>query len=270
MDNNVWQYPLTEKQPPPVVEVEKQFKHLTVRSVNYQKGHIRHSHRHRWGQLIYAVSGLMTVNTEGGIWFVPPGRAVWVPVMQVHSVELISDIAMCSAYFDGSIANRLSKKCRVIQVSPALKELIDYVAQLKQTADTEVSDAIATVMAHLIEEAGSEPLGIAIPSDTRLRTIYEALINNPDNAMSLEEWATQVGSTGRTLTRKLMAEVQLNFSTWRQQIRLLRAIDKLSLNQSITNVALDVGFASASAFITAFRKNFGLTPKAYLKSLELA
>jgi hypothetical protein len=34
-------------------------------------------HHHDSAQLIHAASGVMTVETEDGLWVVPPARAVW-------------------------------------------------------------------------------------------------------------------------------------------------------------------------------------------------
>ena len=44
--------------------------------------------RHARGQLVYAVSGVMTVTTPHGTWVVPPQRAVWVPPGTDHQSRM--------------------------------------------------------------------------------------------------------------------------------------------------------------------------------------
>jgi AraC-like DNA-binding protein len=55
----------------------------------------------------------------------------------------------------------------------------------------------------------------------------------------------------------------MSFRAWRQQLRLLRAMEMLAAGQSVTTVALDLGYDSPSAFIHAFRRALGKTPRAY-------
>ena len=34
-------------------------------------------HRHRRGQLLHAITGIMRIETENSMWIVPPARALW-------------------------------------------------------------------------------------------------------------------------------------------------------------------------------------------------
>ena len=58
--------------------------------------HIR-PHRHHWGQLIYAGTGMMRVKAGGTLWIVPPARAVWVPAESEHEIHGLGDFAMRTA-----------------------------------------------------------------------------------------------------------------------------------------------------------------------------
>jgi len=42
-------------------------------------GYVIARHQHIRSQLLYASSGVMTVETDIGVWIVPPLRAVWIP-----------------------------------------------------------------------------------------------------------------------------------------------------------------------------------------------
>jgi AraC-like DNA-binding protein len=56
----------------------------------------------------------------------------------------------------------------------------------------------------------------------------------------------------------------MSFNAWRQQACLLAALTRLSNGASITEVALDLGYRSSSAFTAVFRRILGAPPSRYL------
>jgi len=66
----------------------------------YRKGHRIGTHMHREAQLVYAARGTMQVTTPKGRWLVPPDRAVWVPALSEHAIDVLADIEMRTLYFD--------------------------------------------------------------------------------------------------------------------------------------------------------------------------
>ena len=50
---------------------------------------------------------------------------------------------------------------------------------------------------------------------------------------------------------------------WRRQLRLLTALRRLAGGETVTNVALGVGYESPSAFIAMFKSALGTTPSRY-------
>jgi AraC-like DNA-binding protein len=57
----------------------------------------------------------------------------------------------------------------------------------------------------------------------------------------------------------------MSFAQWRQQLRLLHAIQFLARGEKVTAAALESGYNSTSAFISMFRKQLGTTPSRYLQ-----
>ncbi|MCY1458200.1 Helix-turn-helix domain protein [compost metagenome] len=55
----------------------------------------------------------------------------------------------------------------------------------------------------------------------------------------------------------------MSYQQWRQQWRLVRAVEQLAIHQPLSQVALELGFASDSAFIAFFKSMTGSTPRAY-------
>ena len=58
----------------------------------------------------------------------------------------------------------------------------------------------------------------------------------------------------------------MTLGRWRQRSRLVEALRRLAAGQAVTRVALDVGYCSPSAFIVAFRREMGTTPRRYFGS----
>jgi len=91
------------------------------------------------------------------------------------------------------------------------------------------------------------------------------LEQDPADSRSLEELAGACGMTSRTAARLFVKETGLTFGKWRQQLRLLKAMQSLSLGGSVTSVAAEVGYSDISAFITVFKHAFGRTPAKYFQ-----
>ena len=74
----------------------------------------------------------------------------------------------------------------------------------------------------------------------------------------------------RTFTRHFLESTGMTFVAWRQQVCLLEATARLSHGVSVTEVAFELGFSSASAFTALFRRNLGDTPARYLTKSKAA
>lgn len=258
-----WKYPLDPVVPAPIVEVGGPLNYVVVRPVQYGKGYRRHAHRHRYGQLIYATKGLIVVKTLLGVWMIPSGRGVWIPPMQEHSVDFLSDTEMYNVHLDAEHSLELPKRCCTIQVPAVLKETAQYAATLTSSETDKFARAITMLIVRIISEAIVAPLTVPMPADKKLQRIYTALMSDPADNRSIEEWGGVVGLGARTLSRILKRETGMTFRAWRQQIRLLISIDKLCKGEPVTSIAFDVGYSDISTFITSFRRSFGNSPKAF-------
>jgi AraC-like DNA-binding protein len=83
------------------------------------------------------------------------------------------------------------------------------------------------------------------------------------DARPLESWARQVAMTPKTFARHFVAETSMTFGRWRNQLRLLAAIELLGQSMSVTEVAFTVGYEDVSSFIAAFKAQLGVTPSRY-------
>ena len=151
-------------------------------STTYSGGSCLHPHRHASHQLLFAASGAMTVTGDRTTWMIPPGRAVLIPAGVLHAIRMWGDVAMRSLYFPvGATAQVFDGEgCRVISVSPLLRELVLRIAELA-ALDSRVP-AEAHLMGVLLDElvtADIEPLLLPLPSDARALTAANAVLANP-------------------------------------------------------------------------------------------
>src|SRR5580658_2878304 len=98
-------------------------------AAHYRKGVRLDTHFHREAQLVYAARGTMQVTTPKGRWLVPPDRAVWVPALSEHSIDVLADIDMRTLYFDLAWLAREAQSASldaefVVRVSRLLHETI--------------------------------------------------------------------------------------------------------------------------------------------------
>ena len=152
---------------------------------------------------------------------------------------------------------------RVVEVSNLLREVIAALDMPGLSASREqVLGALA-----LDELTRSEPLPLSVPmpNEKRLRALCEAVIANPANSDSLEQWAASVGASTRTIARLFRQELGVSFSQWRQQALLARAIPLLSQGRPLAHVAQELGYQSQSAFSAMFRRAFGKSPRAFIE-----
>ena len=219
-------------------------------------------HTHAWAQLACTTRGVLRIAAEGSTWMVPPSRAIWVPPNVTHEVVIVEDAFLRTLYIDESVVPAGLDACRVVEVSPLLREVA--VALNDITISRERERLLGTLALDEITRSRPLPLSIPMPTDKRLLALCEAVLADPASADSLEHWATLAGASTRTIARLFRRELGVSFSQWRQQAVLARAIPLLShQGRPLSQVALLLGYQSQSAFSAMFRRAFGESPRAF-------
>ena len=224
-------------------------------------------HTHKRAQFVYAASGAMLVRTREATWVIPPQRAVWVPAGVQHETEALGVVKMRTLYIEAGVARRVMRKCCAINVSPLLRELIARAATLPVLYPR--SSPAARVMKMILDEIREctmTPLSLPLPAHPRLAKICGAITRNPRRQDTLEWLAAAEGMSKRTAERLFSRELQMTFSRWRQQAKLLVALTKLAAGKSVKLAAFESGYTSQSAFTSTFKRVFGTTPTHYFSA----
>jgi AraC-like DNA-binding protein/quercetin dioxygenase-like cupin family protein len=231
----------------------------------YRKGHRIGTHMHREAQLVYAARGTMQVTTPKGRWLVPPDRAVWVPALSEHAIDVLADIEMRTLYFDQTWLKREKRSASlaqefVVRVSPLLHQAILALFDEHNTSDrTALLIQLAMLELHRAEDSATF---VPLPHEPRCRRAADIVLADPTAAHEIETLAREVGTSARTLSRLFSAETQLSFKSWCQRARVAAAIERLSTDTSVSvkQLASELGYASVPAFSHAFRQVTGKTP----------
>lgn len=240
---------------------------ITTLKYDYPHGYKVPWHFHEWDQLVYASQGVMTVKTEKGSWVVPPRRAVWIPARTAHEIRMSGGVCMRTLYLKPRLERGLERHCEVMNVSPLMRELILCACERPElTKKRRIHIHLVSMILDQLKTAECVPLQLPEPSDPRSLRVAKALLDDPSDQRPLEELCERAGANKRTIERLFQTETQMPFGKWRQQLRLLHALRLLAEGGKITQVALDAGYSTPSAFISMFRKMLGTTPGRYFKN----
>jgi AraC-like DNA-binding protein len=226
------------------------------------------AHRHRRGQLLYASRGTVAVSTPEGSWVAPPERGVWIPPGVPHAVRMMGEVSTRSVYVEPADCHPLGDSCRVLAVSPLLRSLLIEAAAVPPEYDVDARDGL--LMRLLVEEiarAATLPLALGMPRDPRLASLCARFISGPSVGQGIDAWASALGLQRRTFTRLFRRETGMSFVQWRQQACLLAALPRLAAGESVTGLAMDLGYENVHAFSTMFRRATGQPPSAYRRAM---
>ena len=237
---------------------------LIAGSATYPDGLKLDRHDHDWGQLTFCLAGVMRVASDHAVWLSPPTRAVWLPSKVAHEIVMKGEVAARFLYLAPELAAPLPAEPVVFEVAPLLRELILHILSYPTLHPERPEEArLAGLVVDLLLAARRTDLALPLPADRRGRALAARLQAAPAEVASLAELARDAGASLRTLQRLFPAETGLTLEAWRQKARLISAVAALSSGASVTTTALDCGYDSPSAFIAAFKRQFGVTPGRY-------
>ena len=247
-----------------LVEVDAETAPVSCRATDYAAGWNVPAHAHDKHQLIHAVHGVMVVRSESGQWVVPPTRGIWMPAGMVHAIRCIGVVHMRSIYVRQDAAPKLPTESCAVAVSPLLRELIKAAVEVRPPYTPASRDG--RLMRLLLDDLRTLPvlpLHLPMPSDPRLSLICSRLQQRPDDNSTLSDWAAHLRVDVKTIQRLFASQTGMTFGQWRQQARLLQALELLATGEKVLDIALALGYESPSAFTTMFRRQFGQTPSQF-------
>ncbi len=233
-------------------------------------------HRHAWAQVAWSATGVLRVSAGNHTYIVPPSRAVWIPPGVEHVVTVVEDAELRTLYLlqpggrcgpaalDAGGACAGWQQSRVLEVSPLLRELVEQLVE--PPADAAREACLVALVQDELARARPIPLGVGLPADKRLRTLCEAVLDDPARHATLQHWAAGCGASVRTIARLFRQELGTTFAEWRQQVLLAKALSMAARKRPMAHIAAELGYASASAFTAMVRRSVGMPPSRFFAS----
>ncbi|AYH43989.1 helix-turn-helix transcriptional regulator [Azoarcus sp. DN11] len=223
-------------------------------------------HKHAGGEFVYSFRGVMEIQVEREHFLAPPQYGVWLPPGVAHVGLNRNEAGYCSLYVAAPLCDRLPRNPCALAVSPLIVALLDH---LRLQAPDTLRDAENTrLLQVLVDQLAHAPCaGSYLPSssDPSLGAVLRFLDTHPDDNRTMAELARLANTTERTLLRRAQRDLGMPLSEWRQRLRILKAMPLLAAGRTVEAVALELGYASASAFIAMFRRLMQQTPAEFRK-----
>ena len=235
-------------------------------AVDYPSGHVVETHSHPCVQFIYAIEGVLVIESPTGRWVTPPSRGVWLQAGVEHSLRTRGAARVRSLFVHADIIDGMPKGNCVIEVSALLRELI--LAATHITAPYNSNSRDGRVMRLLLDELcvlPTLPFYLPLPLDERIAVVCRSLTEQPQRSDTAEQWAAHLAMSPKTFHRRFQRSTGVTFGRWRQQARLLLSLELLAQGMPIMEVAWQQGYDSQSAFAAAFKRQFGVAPSLFYK-----
>lgn len=235
--------------------------HMWTARYRMRAGEAFGAHAHEPAQIAWSPDGVITATVDGTAIVLTPGQALWIPGDAEHDLACRTDAVVHCTYVDPDSPAIRWTEPTTFATTPLVRELFALLAGAE--VDVAGRRHAEALLLHLLQPSAGAALPVRLPRDARAREVATALLADPADPRTLEEWGRAVGASSRTLARAFVADTDLTFTSWRTQARLCAALELLGAGQPPAQVARRVGYTSPRAFATAFRRTLGTTPQEF-------
>ena len=226
-------------------------------------------HAHERHQLMYAFSGTLRLETNTGVFLLPPQRAAWIPAGVIHRTTL-HNVLSGSVFFAPSLLASTQTDVRIISAAPIVREMVQYALRWPpgRAGDDALAASFFKTLWLLCMEWIKEEIPFCLPAakTRQIAVAMEYTLANLETA-TLEGAAGTAALSPRQFRRRFLAESGIAWRQFHHQGRMLRAMELLVLPQAtVTDAAYTVGFSSLSAFAKSFTRFTGQAPHEFRRS----
>lgn len=217
-------------------------------------------------ELIWGCSGALTIDTSEGHFAIPNTLGLWIPAGISHRVTAAAGSSFRCTFVLAEVEAAASTVTAVgtPQVVRALLMRLEALPHLPKAPRVHAEE----LAIHLLEPVEIASMDLPVLSDARTRAVAEAILADPADVRTINDWGRLVGSSPRNLSRLFAADTGMSFARWRTKARMRCAIEWLAAGHSVSTVARRSGYANPSAFVQAFRREIGLTPGEFASGRE--
>jgi AraC-like DNA-binding protein len=231
----------------------------------YHTAEMSPQHAHEMGQFAYVWRGSGLLQIENRTWLLPPRHGFWIPANCRHSFSCLRASVMTFLFFENGPDICLPDSATLVAVDSLCIELLSALRELDRVVEGESAEKerLFSVLRDRVARLPGRREIVADVLDPRLSPIVAAVFDEPTRNHTLAGWAHAVGATERTLVRLFRQTFGMTFVEWRQRILMDEALRRLQAGESVSVVALDLGYSTPSAFSHAFHEATGVPPSRF-------
>lgn len=215
------------------------------------------AHSHPTHELLWTDRGASSATIGSRTWTITPTMGLWIPAGVLHWGVIPAGTWYRTAHFDFGSVPRIADDPVAVEMSPLLRLLLERLSD--DALPDESRDLTERMVIDVLVPAEHE-LMVRVPSSPLVQPIVEAIVADPSDPRTLSDWAAELGVSTRTITRTFRAEAGSSLGRWVATVRAQRAVMLLGNGVDTEEVAVQMGYRSASAFGAAFRRVTGATP----------
>jgi AraC-like DNA-binding protein len=218
-----------------------------------------------WDRLVVASGARASLRAAGAFFPLVPGNGVWLPSGERCTVELAARGEIRVAYLRAVPGSKRPSRVCAVTIPPLVRELVSR-AIARGAFDGRIPSErrLALVLFDEIEALRAAPLALPLPRPGPALGVAERLLADPSLCIQTAELARDAGCSARTLERAFALDVGVGVAAWRRRLRMLHAMRLLAQGEPVTSTALDSGYSGIRAFIAAFRREFGASPRRFV------
>jgi AraC-like DNA-binding protein len=224
-------------------------------------GSMRQDYLH---QLYWAPDGLLAATRAGVPVFVGPGEGFWAGRGTEHEVRASGQAVVYRVCLREAPSALQDCRAGAVHVEAAAEE-ISGLARTRVSLDDALAARARLFAALRPAEEAEADLVHARGGRGYALVVARALARDPADPTDLAGWARRLHVSTKTLQRDVERSYGLPWTRWRTRVRL-HAARALLATQPVGATAARVGYASASAFVAAYAREFGRTPGKEVRS----
>lgn len=222
-------------------------------------------HAHAWGEFIYTFDGVLEVSIDQIHYLTPPPYGIWLPPHLQHSGINRHEVTHCILYVHENLCQNMPQQAGILLTAPLVPALLEHIR--KHPFSEQDPEYLRLLQVLLDALTHAELVGSYLPTTQHpaLSKILSHLHAYPADNSTLQQLAEMINMTERTLARYSQKELGMSLHEWRQRLKVMKAMSMLNQGKTIENIALDLGYASSSAFIYMFKRWMHFTPDQFRK-----
>lgn len=247
-------------------------------------------HSHENFELLFVISGKMTVTVAEDTWQLNPGDMLVVNINRKHSYDGSADLVAGRFLISYTKVRELLGQTHVlfwcnstIDHNEAYEKLRRVIAGIfnqflsRMERNKLYLSSMYYQMLHLLTEnflltANDRQYEVdSGKNDDRIQKVFEYIRANYRQNITLEDIANHLYLSPMYVSKFIKQRCNINFSELLNTVRLNRSMEDLIYSdESIMKIALENGFASVAAYNKVFKEAYKMTPSEFRKQKKFS